>query len=129
MSSAKNINQKVLIIEDEKQLLDVLRRKLEKENFDVIEAQDGVLGLELALSEKPDIILLDIILPKMDGLTLVDKLKEDDEGRKIPVIILSNLENAETIHKSKEKGVNEYLVKTSWSLDDVVNSIRSVLDK
>lgn len=121
---AENKKKRILIIEDEEQIIDVLDRKLKKEGFETLLARDGVKGLEKALKEKPDLILLDLILPWMDGMTLLSKLREDDDGKKIKVIVLTNLDTAEKIYMSKEKGVFDYLVKTNWTLDDVVERIR-----
>lgn len=118
---------KVLIIEDEVVLSDVLDRKLEKEGFDTIIARDGKAGLEMAIDEQPDVILLDLILPKLDGLSLLSQLRASEKGKDIKVIILSNLDDAQAVEESKAKGVNDYLVKTNWSLDDVVDKIKQVL--
>lgn len=119
--------KKIVVVEDDSQIRDVLVRKLKDEGFDVVSAEDGKTGLEKALDEKPDLLLLDLILPEMDGMTLLEKLREDEFGEDLPVIILTNLENAEKIEESRERGVNDFLVKTDWSLDDVVTKIRSTL--
>lgn len=123
-----NRQQKILVVEDENQIRDVLTRKLKEEGFGVIEASDGKTGLDKALEEEPDLLLLDLILPEMDGMTLLEKVREDEFGKNLPVIILTNLENAEKIEESKEKGVNDFLVKTDWTLDDVVAKIRTTLE-
>ena len=119
----------VLIVEDEKLLSQAIKIKLEKNNFLVHEAFDGQEGLAKALEKHPDIILLDLILPVMDGVTLLEKLREDDWGKNVPIIILSNLSDASLIEESKEKGVNSYLIKTDWKLDQVVEKVREAVDK
>lgn len=119
--------KKILIIEDEKLAADALKRKLEANGFDTLAANDGKEGLDLALSEKPDLILLDIVLPVMDGITILEKLRQDEWGSKTPVIILSNLSRADMIEKGKEKGVSSYLVKTDWRLDEVVTKVKQEL--
>ncbi|KKQ51839.1 hypothetical protein A2865_04415 [Candidatus Woesebacteria bacterium RIFCSPHIGHO2_01_FULL_39_17] len=117
----------VLLIEDEKLLSKAIKKKLEKNGFDVLEAYDGGEGLAVALEKHPDLILLDIVLPLMDGVTLLDRLREDEWGKGVPVIILSNLSDASTVEESKKKGVNNYLVKTDWKLDEVVAKVREAL--
>lgn len=121
---------KILIIEDEEMLAKTMSKKLVREGFDVLVALDGLQGLRMALSEHPDIILLDLILPKLDGLSMLRKLREDSWGSHVKVIILSNLSDPMAITKGVDIGLNDvslYLVKTDWSLDDVVTKIRERL--
>lgn len=108
-------------------MTDVLKRKLESDNYKVLVAKDGAEGLTKALGKHPDLILLDIILPVMDGVTFLGKLREDDWGKKVPVIVLSNLSRAAIVAKSKEKGASDYLVKTDWKLSDVMKKIKNEL--
>jgi DNA-binding response OmpR family regulator len=117
----------ILIIEDEQPLLKALTIKLENEHFTVFTAQNGEEGLALALQHHPDIILLDIVMPIMDGVTVLKHLRNDPWGKTAKVIVLSNL--SQTIEEDEviEKGVEEYLVKTNWSLDDVVTKIREAI--
>ena len=117
----------VLLIEDERLLSKAIKRKLEKGGFEVLEAFDGGEGLAIALEKHPNLVLLDIVLPVMDGVTLLDRLREDEWGKNVPVIILSNLSDASTVEESKTKGVNSYLVKTDWKLDEVVAKVRETL--
>ncbi len=117
----------ILIVEDEKLLAEAIKRKLEKNGFTVIIATEGGEGMQKALGEHPDLILLDIVLPLMDGLTLLERLREDNWGKNVPVIILSNLSDASTIKESKERGVYDYLVKTDWKLDQVVDKVKKTL--
>jgi two-component system, OmpR family, alkaline phosphatase synthesis response regulator PhoP len=123
------MKHKILIIEDEKLIVVALKKKLESEGFDVETEYDGVSGLRAALGMHPDLILLDIILPGIDGVTLLSSLRADEWGAKVPVIILTNLNDASTIEESRKKGVNSYLVKTDWKLNDVVDKVRSTLDE
>jgi DNA-binding response OmpR family regulator len=120
---------KLLVIEDERLVYEALRRKLDNTGFEVINAFDGKEGLELSLKEHPDLILLDIILPVMDGITYLESLRADEWGERVPVIILSNLSDADTIQESRLKGVNDYLVKTDWKLDEVIEKIKNILNK
>lgn len=117
----------ILIVEDEKTLRDVLHDKLESEGFNVLIAKDGEEGLEEAVENHPDLILLDIIMPKMDGITMFGKLKEDERGRDIPVIILTNLSPVEGVSQTIDRSVSNYLVKSDWKLDEVIEQIKNTL--
>lgn len=121
--------KRVLIIEDEEDVLSVLVKKLEEAGFRTLTAKDGREGLEKALKEKPDLVLLDLVLPVMDGITFLDGLRKEEVGKAMPVVILTNLESAEKVEESRRKGVSDYLVKTDWTLDDVVNKIKQALDE
>lgn len=119
--------KRILIIEDNKDLILLLSEVFKKEGMDVSVAVDGEKGLILSLEEKPDMILLDIILPKMDGITMLKKLREDKEGKNIPVIVLSNLSSAEDLSEAMEIGVYDYLVKKDWELEDIVAKVKKTL--
>jgi len=126
------IKQKVLVVEDDLPVLNALVDKLTREGLDVVQAKDGEDGLVIANNEHPDIILLDIIMAKMDGLAMMKKLRAENEwGKNVPVIILTNLSpDAEEIKKSIAEGEPAlYLIKTDWSMGDVVEKIREVLKK
>lgn len=118
---------KVLIVEDEKSLRDALVTKFEAEGFDVVSAENGEVGLNLALNESPDIVLLDIIMPVMDGVTMLGKLRDDDRGKNIKVIILTNLSDGDKMATSIDEGSREYLIKSDWTLTDLVEKVRSIL--
>lgn len=120
---------KILVIEDERPLVQALEEKLVKSGFDIVFASNGQEGLDKAYSEKPDLILLDIVMPIMDGMTMLKKLHSDDWGKTIPVIVLTNLSDNEKITQAMELGSYDYLVKSDWSLEDVVERIREKLEK
>ncbi len=124
MSEKKKI---LLIIEDEINLLTLLRDEFVKEGLDVLTAIDGVTGLSLALTKHPDLILLDLILPKKDGMSVLRELRQDSWGMDVPVIILSNLSEAEKISEASEKEVFDYLVKADWKLEDVIKKVKDKL--
>lgn len=124
MSEKKKI---LLIIEDEINLLTLLRDEFVKEGLDVLTAIDGVAGLSLALTNHPDLILLDLILPKKDGMSVLRELRQDSWGMDVPVIILSNLSEAEKISEASEKEVFDYLVKADWKLEDVIKKVKDKL--
>lgn len=117
----------ILIVEDEVSLRNALCNKLMREGFNILEAKNGEEGLEVALREKPDLILLDIVMPKMDGMAMLTKLREDQWGKDAKVIMLTNLSDNDKIAKSLENGAFEYLVKTDWKLEDVVAKVRERL--
>jgi len=122
-----NDKKKILIIEDEPSLQKSLMDYLELEGFETQGALDGERGVELAKNEKPDLILLDIILPKKDGYEVLDDLKKYEKTKNIPIILLTNLESQEDILKGIEKGAVSYLVKSDYRLEEVVNKIREAL--
>ncbi|MEA2715303.1 MAG: hypothetical protein QOG91_331 [Candidatus Parcubacteria bacterium] len=122
--------KKVLIIEDETPMLRALSDTFTRAGFNVLEARDGSMALGIALNNKPDIILLDIILPVMDGLTFLKKLREDTAfGRNVPVVLLTNLSaDREAINKAITEGNPAYyLVKTEWTIRDVVEKVKERL--
>ena len=93
----------------------------------MIGALDGEVGLKLAKSGKPDLILLDLILPKIDGFEVLKKIKPDPETKDIPVIVLTNLEESEDVQRAIDLGAKNYLVKANYSLREVVEKIKKAL--
>ncbi|HSW97818.1 MAG TPA: response regulator [Candidatus Saccharimonadales bacterium] len=118
--------KKILIIEDEPALRHAVTTKLEYENFLVLQASDGQDGLQVALKEHPDIILLDIIMPVMDGLEVLKKLSEDAWGKKVPVVLLTNLSDELKVTERFPGNVVKYLVKSDVNLEDIVNIIQEI---
>lgn len=121
--------KKILFVEDESALQKTFSEILKQEGYEVISALDGESGLNLAKSEKPDLILLDLILPKMDGFEVLAELKNNPETKSIPVIVLTNLENIEDVDKAIQLGAMTYLVKAQYSLKDVIEKIKKALEK
>ncbi|EKE11200.1 MAG: two component response regulator [uncultured bacterium] len=119
--------KKILIVEDENSLQNAMREFLLAENFNVVTADDGEMAVNLAKNEKPDLIMLDIILPKKDGFEVLAEVKVDERTRNIPIILLTNLEDAGDIERAFSLGINMYLVKSNYSLSDIVNKIKGVL--
>lgn len=118
----------ILIVEDEAAMLKALTSKFEKENFTVFAASDGEEGLALAGKEHPNIILLDIIMPKIDGITVMKKIREQRKwGKEVPIIMLTNLSDPDSVSEAANYGVYDFLVKTDWRLDDVVKLIKEKL--
>jgi len=128
----KDKKTKILIIEDEATISKTYAEELTDAGFFVITAMNGKTGLELALREKPNLILLDILMPVMDGLTMLDQLRAKDlYGKNVPIILLTNLSaSEEKIMKAIMK--NEpayYLVKSDWNLSDVVGKVKERLSR
>lgn len=122
--------RKILIVEDEVSLRNALRDKFTNQGFYVIEAKDGEEGLSIALENKPQMILLDIIMPKMDGMIMLKKLRqENDWGKSVPVILLSNLgaDDEKMMMEIEKDNFVDYLVKSNWSLSDVVKRVTEKL--
>jgi DNA-binding response OmpR family regulator len=119
--------KKILIIEDELMLQKTMAEYLGSENFEIMTASDGEEGLKAVRTFSPDLIILDIILPKMDGFQVMEKLNNDPELKKIPVIALTNLESTEDIQRAFERGAKNYLVKADYKLEDVVKKIKEIL--
>ncbi len=116
--------KKILIVEDEVALLKALANGLEGNEFSVLTAGDGAEGLEVALREKPNLILLDLFMPRMDGITMLKKLREDEYGKDVKVIILTNLDDQAKIAEAVENKVYDYMIKTNWNISDVLKKIR-----
>jgi|SRR3989338_5191909 len=119
--------KKILIIEDEAALQHAATQALKESGFDVLSAVDGDQGLRLAETELPDLILLDIILPKKDGFEVLSELKKVDKTKNIPVIVLTNLESPGDVQKALELGAKTYLVKLNYRLEEIVEKIKEVL--
>jgi DNA-binding response OmpR family regulator len=122
--------QTILIVEDEQALLKVYAERFSEEGFLVLKAGNGQEGLDIALREKPDIILLDILMPVMDGLTMMQKLRENKSWDKsVPIIFLTNLsEHEERVMKSaNENKPAYYLVKSDWSLSSIVEKAKAAV--
>ncbi len=119
--------KKILFIEDESALQKTFGDILKQEGYEIISALDGEIGLKLAKTEKPDLILLDLILPKIYGIEVLRKLKEDKITKEIPIVILTNLEEMKDIDKALELGAKSYLIKAQYTLEEVVEKIKKAI--
>jgi DNA-binding response OmpR family regulator len=120
----------LLIVEDDVALRSVLVEKLTDEKFEVLQAQDGEVGLATALEKHPDLILLDIFMPRMDGITMLSRLRAADAwGKHVSVIVLTNSTDAQTIATVSGFGATDFLIKSEWSLEALVARIRERLGK
>ncbi len=121
------MSKKILIIEDEVSFLASFVERCQKDGFEVSQALDGHSGLKTALEEHPDLILLDLILPKMDGLTMLQKLRDDEWGKKAEVMILTNLSENKRVAEAMGLGAFEYLLKSDWDMEEVMDKIKKKL--
>ncbi len=123
----------ILIVDDEKPLRDVLSKHLRKEGFMTEEAKDGAEGLKKALETHPDLILLDVMMPKLDGLGVLKELKKDKWGQYVSVIMLTNIGDPIKAAEVTEiadtnMGISDYLVKSDWKMDEVVQKVKQKLE-
>ncbi|OGY78483.1 MAG: hypothetical protein A3B74_02045 [Candidatus Kerfeldbacteria bacterium RIFCSPHIGHO2_02_FULL_42_14] len=120
---------KILIIEDDQFLSELCQTKLGKEGYQVVTALDGETGLQKAITEKPELILLDLLLPGIDGFEVLKKIKAHSEEavRNIPVLLFSNFGQEDKIQMGMSLGAIDYLVKANFTTDEIVNKIKKVL--
>jgi DNA-binding response OmpR family regulator len=122
--------KKILVVEDEQSIRTAIVDTLqETKKFLPIEAENGKEGVELALSKHPDLILLDLVMPEMDGMTALKKIREDAWGSSVPVIIYTNLSatNEQLVEDMVNNRPAYYLVKSDWKLSDIVDKIEDIL--
>jgi len=115
--------KKILIIEDEEILLNLLQRRLEREGYDVVLARDGEEGLKMMKEAEPDLILLDIIMPKKSGFQVMEEMNKDQELKKIPVIIISNSGQPVEIGRAQQLGAKDWLIKTEFDPAEVLKKV------
>lgn len=128
-TSPSRAKKKILLIEDDTFISGMYIAKLALENFDVLLATDGEIGLELARKHKPDLILLDLLLPKLDGYGVLKALKKSSVLASIPVILLTNLSQQESINKAMKYKVEDYLIKAHFMPSEVIEKVKNVLRK
>ena len=118
---------KVLLIEDEKEVAELYRLKLSLDGYEVLTAENGEEGLEKAFSEKPELIFLDIKMPKMDGFEALKKLRSSEKTKNVPILILSNFDEQDLIEKGMTLGANEYLIKSQFTPEGISKKIKDWL--
>ena len=119
--------KKILIVEDDKFLRELIARKLTDEGFEIVEAVDGEDGIKKIKETKPDLVLLDLILPSIDGFEVLSRVKEDASLASIPIIILSNLGQKEEVEKGLELGAADYLIKAHFTPGEIIEKIKNIL--
>jgi len=124
-----DVKGKILIIEDEPGFRRIYRDLLESESYEVIEAEDGEKGLASARTENPDLILLDIVIPHLNGFEVLKRLRADTVTRDIPVIIFSVLGDKDTVKKGLDSGANDFAIKGFYSPGEMMGKIRALLKR
>ncbi|MFH1401371.1 MAG: response regulator [Parcubacteria group bacterium] len=117
----------ILIVEDDKFLRELMAQKLIREGFNISEAVDGEEGLKKIKEEKPRLVLLDLILPGIDGFEVLSKIKEDPEISQTPVIILSNLGQREDVERGLKLGATDYLIKAHFTPGEIIEKIKNII--
>lgn len=120
-------NKQVLVVEDEDSYRRILVEKLSKEGFDTESAKDGKDGLDKAKSKHPDLILLDLEMPEVNGMEMVKILRSDDWGKTAKIVILTNLNDTNKIKEATDNGVYEFIVKADIEIDDLIHKIKTIL--
>lgn len=121
--------KKILFIEDRRSYQDAMTKIFKENGYDVLSAYDGESGLKLMESENPDLVFLDLIIPKKDGFQVLKEIKESKSLSKIPVLVLTNLESSYEVGKALSLGAQAYLVKANYGLTDLVKKAEEVLIK
>lgn len=119
---------KILVIEDDKFLRELITQKLSREGYDVIGAVDGEEGVVKAKKDQPDLVLLDLILPGIDGFEVLSQIKKDTETSEIPVVILSNLGQKEDVDRGKSLGAVDFLIKAHFTPSEIIEKIEEILE-
>ncbi|EKD58255.1 MAG: response regulator receiver protein [uncultured bacterium] len=122
------MEKRLLIVEDDTVLQNALSSYLRAESFEVMCAVDGEEGVKIALAEKPDLILLDIVLPKKDGYQVLQEIKANEDTKHIPIVLLTNLGSISDVEKALEMGATTYLVKADYKLEEVTEKIKEILN-
>jgi len=119
----------ILVVEDDKFLRELIIRKLSEEGYNTIEAVDGEEGAKKTKEEKPDLVLLDLILPGIDGFEVLASIKQNPQTASVPVIILSNLGQTEDVEKGLKLGAIDYMVKAHFTPGEIVEKVKKVLEE
>lgn len=119
--------KKILYVEDQARLRNLLTTHLEKSGFEVYPAADGELGLKILEEKKPDLAILDLILPKKDGFEVLAAIRASEETKNLPVVVLTNLEEKHDIDRVLAYGVRAYLIKANYGLEEVATKIKEIL--
>jgi len=120
--------KRILICEDEPDMRGLLQSMIESADYDVITAEDGQKGLDLAIKERPDMILLDLVMPKLSGFEVLEKLRYEPATQDIPVIILSNLGQEKEVSRGKALGAVDYLIKADVHLTEILDKIGKYIE-
>jgi DNA-binding response OmpR family regulator len=129
MADTPQKQKKIAIVEDDIAMREIVVHKLSTNGYDVKEAEDGKAGIDLIVKEKPDIVLLDLMLPEVDGFQVLEKIRKnpDKDIAKTPIIILSNLWSNKDILKTKSLNVQAYMVKAYFTTEEILKKVQEVL--
>ena len=120
--------KRVLIVEDDRFLRRACQARLEQQGYTILTAQDGEEALRIVKAEVPDLILLDLLMPKLNGLEVLRALRADEGTRAVPVLVLSNSSRQEDLHTIRDLGISGYFVKANLSLQDLSAQVKALLD-
>ena len=123
------MSQNILVVEDDKFLRELIVQRLNKEGYQTIEAIDGEEGVKKIKAEKPALVLLDLILPGIDGFEVLEQVKKDTEVASIPIIILSNLGQKDDVEKGFKLGAADYLIKAHFTPAEIISKVKAILNK
>lgn len=121
--------KKIMIVEDDVFIRDIYQVKFSQEGFEVITAEDGIKALEMLKEVTPDIIMLDIIMPYMNGVEVLKKIKSDEKFKNIPVVMLTNISEKEKVDEGMDLGIVDYIIKSHFTPSEVLAKINSLLNK
>lgn len=121
------MNKSILIVEDEQDIREAIAEALVDAGFFVSTAENGSVGLNKAVSERPDLILLDIVMPVLDGHAMLQKLRQDPWGKNAKVIMLTSMDDTKNIVNAHQGDIGDYIIKTHNSLDEIIRKVRMVL--
>lgn len=123
----KKFKEKIILVEDDKMLADMYITKFKKEGMDVMRANDGAEGLDMIMTEKPDLVLLDIIMPKLDGFAVLKEIRKDSSLKDTHVLLLTNLGQSEDVDKGKQLGADDYFIKANHTPAEIVEKVKYIL--
>jgi len=116
--------KKILLVEDEEIMIDLLQKKLTKEGYEISVARDGEAGLKVMKEARPDLVLLDIIMPKMGGFEVMEEMGKDKELKEIPVIVISNSGQPVELDRAQRLGAKDWLIKTEFDPQEVIDKVK-----
>lgn len=121
------MKKRILVVDDEPDLRDAISDALEQRGYEILTASDGEEGVKVALTEKPDFIIMDLLMPHMGGLEAVEKLRQDPWGKDAKVLILTAMDDVKNIGEGYQKGISDYVIKSSASLDEIAQKVMTAL--
>lgn len=123
------MSKNILIIEDDDFFRELIRKKLVSEGFEVAEAVDGEKGIEIIKESHPDLVILDLLLPSIDGFEVLSKVKSDATIAQTPFLVLSNLGQQEDIERGLRLGASDFLIKSQFDIDQIMDKVKGILNK